>query len=427
MLAEVNISWDLLAMAVLLAAAGLTSEAETAFFTLSRGQLHQMRHSSHRRERLVASLMRRPGRVLNTLLLANLLMTVAYAAVGALVTMEMDRRGAAGWLMAASTLGPLIVLILFAELLPKLLAYTSARRWARLSVVPVNVLVKVLAPALWLMDHGLVGPITRVLAPRRQAREITADELAALLDLSVKRGIIAHDANVLLQEIVELTQLRVSDIMVPRVDMVAYDINEPPEGLAELFRTSHLRKIPVYDGQPDRVLGVIYGKTLLLNPGKPLREMVVKLPFVPEAANVEKLLIQLRVTKKQMALVVDEFGGLAGIVTLQDIVEEIVGDIRERDEGAPPPVRRVSDDLYIIDGNVSIHDWSEAFRIDLPPGRVTTVGGFVISLLGRIPREGDTVRYRNLSLTVLSLRGRRIHEIQVQLLVPEQARRGGQA
>jgi putative hemolysin len=150
---------------------------------------------------------------------------------------------------------------------------------------------------------------------------------------------------------------------------------------------------------------------------------------VPETANVERLLIQLRVTRKQMAIVVDEFGGVAGLVTLQDIVEQIVGDIYDaRDAQARPAVRRVSERAYIIDGNLSIHDWTEAFRMDLPPGRVTTVGGFVTSLLGRIPKESEQVRYRNLRITVLSLRGRRIGELQVELVATGDSRRaeGGQ-
>jgi CBS domain containing-hemolysin-like protein len=424
-----NIPLDLLAMALLLLAAALVAGTETALFNLSRGQLYQMRHSADRTDRLVPALMRYPRRVLNTLLLANLLISVAFAALGAVVTLDLGRRGAPGWQLAAASVGPLVVLILFGEVMPKLLAFATAARWAALSVRAMGVVGRVLSPALWLMDQMLVGPMTRLLAPRRAPRDITVRELAALLDLSARRGIIAHDANVLLQEIVDLTQLRVSDIMVPRVDMVAYDVNDPPAGLVELFRKSHLRKMPAYDGQPDRVLGVIYGKTLLLNPGKPLRELVVKLPFVPETANVERLLIQLRVTRKQMAIVVDEFGGVAGLVTLQDIVEQIVGDIYDaRDAQARPAVQRVSERVCVIDGNLSIHDWAEAFRMDLPPGRVTTVGGFVTSLLGRIPKEGDQVRYRNLRITVLSLRGRRIGELQVELVSMGDSRRaeGGQ-
>ena len=417
MLAQTNISLDLLAMALLLLGAALVAGTETALFNLSRGQLYQMRHSADRSARLVPALMRYPRRVLNTLLLANLMVSVAFAALGAVVTLDLGRRGAPAWQLAAASVGPLVVLILFGEVMPKLLAYAAAPRWAALSVRAMGVIGRVLSPVLWVMDQTLVGPMTRLLAPRRAPRDITVRELAALLDLSARRGIIAHDANVLLQEIVDLTQLRVSDIMVPRVDMVAYDINDPTAGLVELFRKSHLRKIPVYDGQPDRILGVIYGRTLLLNPSKPLRELVVKLPFVPESANVERLLIQLRVTRKQMAIVVDEFGGVAGIVTLQDIVEQIVGDIDDaRDGQVRPAVQRVSERVYVIDGNVSIHEWAEAFRMDLPPGRVTTVGGFVTSLLGRIPKEGEQVRYRNLRITVLSLRGRRVHELQVELV-----------
>jgi len=187
--------------------------------------------------------------------------------------------------------------------------------------------------------------------------------------------------------------------------------------LIERFRQSHLRKIPVYDAQPDRILGVIYGRTLLLNPERSLRDLVVKVPFVPEAAKVERLLIQFRVTRRQMAVVVDEFGGVAGLVTLQDIVEQIVGDIRDsRDVETAPAVQRQGERLYVIDGNLSIHDWVETFHMELSSVRITTIGGFVTSLLGRIPREGDQARYRNVLFKVLSLRGRRIHQLQVELV-----------
>lgn len=409
--------WDLLAMGLLLVLSGLISGTETALFNLSRGQLYRMRQSSGNSARRVAALMHRPQSILNTLLLANLLVNIPFASLGSVLALDAERQNShvSHWSLAAITLVPLIALILLGEVMPKLLAFVSAQHWATAAARPLAMLEQILRPVLWVLDSFVIGPITRIVAPRRVHADITADDLNDLLGLSARRGLIGHDASALLQEIVELTELRVGDIMVPRVEMIAWDINDPPQGLVELFRTSHLRKIPVYDGQPDKILGVIYGKELLLNPGKGLGEMIAHVPFVPEAAKIERVLIQFRVTRRQMAFVVDEFGGVAGLVTLQDIVEEIVGDIPDVRDDAEGAVQRQGDRKFLIDGLLHIHEWADAFHIDLSAGRISTIGGFVTSLMGRMPHEGDQVRYRNLLFTVQSMRGRRIGKLLVEL------------
>jgi len=407
--------FDLLAMLVALLLAAFINGTEAAMFSLSPGQLYRMRQSNLRPARIVGKLLQSPRRTLNTLLLANLLMTTAIAALTALIVIDLDGQAQHALAWGASIV-PLVALILLGEMAPKMLGYIVPVAWSTLAAYGVLLLAKVLAPVLWLLEKSLVNPLTRILAPRATSPNITSDELAALLDLSARRGIIAHDASQLLQEIVQLTDLRVSDIMVPRVDMIAYDIHDSREGLVELFRSSHLRKIPVYDDQPDRILGVIYGKDLLLNHDKPLGEMVVKVPFVPETGSVERLLVQFRVTRKQMAIVVDEFGGVAGLVTLKDIVEEIVGDIPTATDGeALPPVQRMGPNQYLIDGDLPIHDLADALGIDLTTARISTVGGFMISLLGRLPKPGDEATYRNLRLVVVSTRRRRIDKLRLEL------------
>jgi len=258
----------------------------------------------------------------------------------------------------------------------------------------------------------------RILAPRSAGQtQITAKELTSVLDLSARRGIIGHDANALLQEIIELTDLRVSDIMVPRVDMIAYDVDSPPAGLLDLFRRSGLRRIPVYERDIDHVLGLVHAKRLLLQPEGPLRDLVAPVLFVPEAANVERLLIQLRTQRAQTAFVVDEYGGTAGLVTLQDVLEEIVGDIPEPGEGdREPAVRQVGPRAYLLNADLAIHEWADAFRMDLSGRRISTVGGFVVSRLGRIARVGDVVTYRNLRFRVESMRRSRIGQLRLELM-----------
>ncbi len=410
-------AWKLVLLAGLLVASAFFSGTETSLFSLSRLQLYRLRHG-RRSGKIASKLMSRPRRVLNTLLLGNMLVNVAYTGIAAVMILDLRRAGLAGWAVAAASLGSLIVLILFGEVTPKMLAIAVGTRWVPPAAAALAVVERATAPVLYVLEKAIVGPLGRLVAPARpSAVDITAEELAALLDLSAKRGIIDRDVNALLQEIVALTDLNVADIMVPRVDMLAYDVDGPRQGLAKVFTETHLRKIPVYETDIDHVLGVIHAKRLLMDPQTPVRELVAEVPFVPEAGNVERLLLQFRVTGTQMAIVVDEYGGTAGLVTLEDVVEEIVGDIPDPHEAvAGPAVQRVGENEYLLNGNLAIHEWVDAFKIDLSGGRISTIGGFVTSLLGRIPRESDTVSYRNLRFTVEAMRRRRIEKLRLQLV-----------
>jgi putative hemolysin len=402
---------------VLLCSSGFLSGSETALFSLSRAQLYRFRHGKGA-GRLAAALMDKPRRLLNTLLLGNTLVNTAYAAVSAVAIIELGRAGAPGWFIAAAPIVSLLVLILVGEVTPKMLAFAAGVRLAPISATVLVALERLFGPILWLLEMVLVVPLTRILAPRPSGRaDISVKELAVLLDLSARRGLIAHDANALLQEIIGLTEIKVSEIMVPRVDVTAYDVEGPPAGLVKLLAATRHRKIPVYERDMDHVLGAVHAKRLLLEPTAPLRTLVAKLPFVPATANLERLLILFRVTRTQMAIVVDEYGGTAGLVTLEDVLEEIVGDIAESHEvRRGPAVEKVSQEEYVVDGDLAIHEWGEAFGIDLSGRRISTIGGFVTSLLGRIPHPGDTARYRNLEFTVESLRRRRADKLRIRLL-----------
>lgn len=406
---------QLLAMAVLLAASGFFSGTETALFSLTRGQLYRLKNSRGA-GKLAADLMANTPRTLNTLLLGNLLVNVAYASLSA--AMVLGLRADPAWLAPAVSLAPLLVLILFGEVAPKMVAHALGEKWALFAAPAVAVIGTLLAGPLWVLGRLLVGPMTRILAPRGAGQtHIANDELASVLALSAKRGIISHDANALLQEIVELTDLKVADVMVPRVDMVAYDVDASRAGLVDLFARTRLRRIPVYSGDADHIVGMIHAKRLLLRAEAPLAELVVPVVFVPEAGNVERLLMQFRVRQVQIAIVVDEYGGTAGLVALEDVLEEIVGDIPDPDQGEEdPPVRQLGDKQYVINADLAIHEWADAFKIDLAHRRISTIGGFVTAQLGRIPHVGDETTYRNLHFRVETMRRRRITTLRLDLL-----------
>jgi len=193
-------------------------------------------------------------------------------------------------------------------------------------------------------------------------------------------------------------------------------VDAAPAGLLELFARTRLRRIPVYEGDVDHVLGLVHAKRLLFQPDGPLRDLVAETFFVPEAGNLERLLMQFRMKRSQTAIVVDEYGGTAGLVTMQDVLEEIVGDLPEpEDIGQTPPVEKTGPRSYRIRGGLAIHDWADAFKMDLAGKRISTVGGFVTAQLGRIARVGDTAKYRNLRFTVESMRGSRIGKLLLEL------------
>ncbi|MFP4106543.1 MAG: hemolysin family protein [Phycisphaerae bacterium] len=409
--------WALVTMVILLMLSAFFSGTETALFQLSRGQLYRLT-ATGAKGRLVGRLMSQPQRVLSTILMGNLIVNVAYSAEAAAIIFQLEDEGLAGWAVLVASLVPLLVLILLGEVTPKVLATSIGERWSVLAAPVIAFLMRILRPLLWVLEKGIIAPSTTIIAPRRAGeKDINADELAALLDISAKRGLIDHDVNAMLQEIVELSQVRVEEIMIPRVEVVGFDINQPREKLLELFSQTHLRKLPVYDDDIDNLLGIIHARSVLLNPNADLKSVIRKVSFVPESAALDKVLMQFRVARKQIAMVVDEYGGIAGLITLEDIVEEIVGEISESGEiERGPAVQKLSRTEYLVDGGLSIREWSEAFGRDLTDERISTIGGFVMFLLGRMPKVGDTVGYHNLRFIVLSVRRRRIDKVRIELV-----------
>ncbi|RKY28155.1 MAG: hypothetical protein DRP83_01195 [Planctomycetota bacterium] len=410
--------WTFVSMGLLLVASAFFSGSETALFCLSAAHRDSLARSNNVFSRLAVQLRRRPRRLLNTLLLGNMTVNVAFSATAAVMVLELQRSGAASWILIAASAGPLLTVILLGEVIPKMLAYSAAPQWSTLAAGPVWASQKLLVPALWVLETLLVGPIAKIVAPRPEQTDIlSAEELAAMMKLSARAGIIDRNAGELLQEIMGLTDIKACDVMVPRVDMVACDIDDDPANLARLFRKTRLRKVPVFEKDLDNILGVVHAKHLLLRPGAPLRELLQPVSFIPASANLDRVLSQLRATGKQLAIVVDEYGGSAGLITLKDVLEEIVGEIPQPGQAQlDEPVKHIRQNEYIISGDLSVHDWAEVFNIDLSHHRISTVGGLVAWQLGRIPQMGDTGRLGNLQFTVEQVAGRRVGAVRLKLL-----------
>jgi len=420
-----------IAMAILLASSGFFSGAETALFNLSRDQLRRFRASRSPFHALAARLMDDPRRLLVTVLFGNNVVNTALFALGVVLLHSIadEYPQYVGEWSAIIGVGLPLVLIVFGEVMPKSVGAVMPEILAPLVSVPLAALEYLVYPVRVLLVGALVVPLERLITGRRpqETALLTTGELQAIVEVAAREKVVSSDESDMLTDILELGERRVREVMTPRVEIVGCDLATPTRVALIVFRRSRTTKILAYEGNMDNVVGVVYAKTALLNPDRPLWELVRPVYYVPETKTVESLLKDFRARRIQFAVVVDEYGGLAGLVTLEDCLEEIVGEIEdETDRPAVEPVQRVSDTEYLVAGNLSVRGWEDAFDIDLPAGRAryTTVAGFVTWLLGRLPKPGDVARWRNLEFVVEEVRHRRVTRVRLRLVGAPEAPAG---
>jgi CBS domain containing-hemolysin-like protein len=243
--------------------------------------------------------------------------------------------------------------------------------------------------------------------------------------MSQRRRVIDADENAMLTGVVQLNELKVRDIMVPRVDMIASELQDDPDDLRRIMGERHLPKLPVYDGDMDHIIGLVYAKDLFLDPDSEIEDILRPVRFIPEVVTLTQALHHFQQTRSQLAIVVDEHGGVVGLVTLEDVAEEIVGELTEPEAGEQEPDwERLGPDRFRVSGQLSIRDWAEQFHVSQFDPRVSTLGGYIVARLGHIPDVGDQVRIGNLQLTVETLHKRRVERVVVELVSQPPASNG---
>lgn len=400
-------------MLVLMVCSAFFSGAETAFFNLSRRQIRLFDSSKHRLQKLAASLLKKPGRLLNCLLFGNMTVNVLFYAVASILTIRL-RLDYGNLAAAAAAVSSFAGLVLFGEILPKSIAYANSKSLSMVAAVPAFLCLQVFAPLEFVFKFFVLEPtLLLLLGPARHPKTITIGEFRSLINAIRKQGLITADENKLFAEIMELGLLKVRHVMRPRVDMVACAVTDSSKVARERMEKHHLTKLPVYVRTIDNVIGLAHLRQILLRPEAPLDKIVHEVQFVPEQKTVESLLEFFRRSRTDTAIVVDEYGGIAGWVCLEDIAEELVGQI----EPASPikPIEQIGPFEYRLAGNLAIHDWADVFGIDPSETQQVTVGGLVTALLGKVPRPGDVAGMKNLKFTVEKVRKHRIETLILSL------------
>lgn len=443
----------LILLGFLLVLSALFSGSETVLFSLTKHDRTRMKKSGNRLEVLAASLLENPRSLITTLMIGNQGCNILFFVIstvlltGGASAAAADEGGRTWGEKAAiaffAILPPLLVTYV-SDVFPKVIGALNNVRIAPLIALPIATLVRFLYPVSYTIDILFMRPMHRIVSGGRSERveDFSTGELRELLEMSEERGVIDVSENELLQEVVRIGDLRVRDVMTPRVDLLAYNIKDPPEKLLEMFAQSHLAKLPVYEGQIDNVLGLVYAKEFFLAATDAsvnaasggvnridVRKMLRPAQFVPDVLTLDRLITRFRQTRTQIAVAVDEFGAAVGVVALEDVVEQMVGEIYEPHDRPEQAIQKTGADEYRVPGDLSVADWSEAFGIlrmgRLEGAHISTVAGLLASVLKRVPRAGDQVRFGHLLMTVERMRGRRVDAVKLKLVdSPEVEERG---
>jgi putative hemolysin len=409
---------------------GLLAGMRAAFASARRGRLRQMADEGVPRAALALRLAEDSSRMLGTLYLGKAFLAALAAAVAALTLVTPLARALTDggiprpWADGAALLvvvGGLSALILVVgRLAPEGIAAAQPEHWA----VRFAGLLRVLAAVLWPPVRLLVWVGNRLAAPfggvpLTGTALVTEEEIRTLVDAGEEEGVIEEEEKEMIYSIFELGETMAREVMVPRIDIVAVDVQTPPEEVVRVIAETGHSRIPVYEGTVDAILGLVYAKDLLLHlqcdgSRRPLREMLRPAYFVPETKKVDDLLREMQQRRIHMAIVVDEYGGTAGLVTVEDILEEIVGEIQDEYDAEEPSFEQVGEGEYILDARMNLDDVNDLLGADLPTETADTLGGLIYDALGRVPVPGDQLEVGRWQIEVLTVSGRRIRRVQMK-------------
>ncbi|MBI4492594.1 MAG: HlyC/CorC family transporter [Chloroflexi bacterium] len=420
------VSLALFALSSLFAA--YVSAAQATLHWLNRGRLWQLLPEGAAGARPAQRVVEQPGALLATGLVVRTLALAGAGASGLLVVL--DQWSAAPWAGVAAALLLLLALVLL-QLLGQALALSRPERSATLVVGPLRVLGLLLWP-LVALPTAVQRLALRALGLSEAAEPTEAEEeLRLLVEAAKENGGLEAEEREMIHGIVELSQRPVREIMVPRIDVVALDQRATVREALDRITASGHSRLPLYDGSVDNVVGIVVAKDLLkhLSTGSldsPVEPLARPAYFVPETKKIDELLRELRQQRVQMAIVVDEYGGTAGLITVEDMVEEIVGEIRDEYDVEEALFERVSEHEAIFDARMNVRDVGDVLNInlegELEEHEYDTLGGLVYERLGRVPAEGDEVQVNGCLISVLATEGHRIKKVKVTVgAEPEQA------
>lgn len=404
----------LIIMFVCLTFSAYFSATETAFSSMNKTKVKTLAENGNKRAALTLKLSEKYDKLISTILIGNNIVNILLASLGTILfTRELGDAGA-----TVSTVVCTIVVLIFGEISPKSIAKDCAEKFAMFSAPIIRVLIWIFLPLNYLFSlwKKLLNKIFRLQPDNKMSQE----ELLMLVDEVRKDGSIDKNESDLLKNAIEFTEQEAKDILVHRVELAALPIDCKKSEIAEMFRETKFSRLLIYKDTIDNILGTVHQKDFYVGngiTGKSVEDILSPVIFVTEDESISKLLKKLQKAKTHMAVVVDEYGGTLGIVTMEDILEELVGEIWDEHDELETDVTKESTDTYTVDGGMSFDDFKKTFRIK-GDSEMISVGGWVTEQLDGTPEAGDSFTYGNLNIKVLNVDEHRITEVEVKVSDP---------
>ena len=396
------------------------ASSETAFISLQRLRLRHLARTDHADSdaaKQVATMTEKPERLLTTVLLGNNLVNTAAAA---LATILIASKLTEGQTVLVTTAGVTVMLLVFGEVFPKIVATRYGERLAFIYVKPMRILILILSPIatvfVWIADKfaRLVGatPVPKVLTSEAEIR--------TAVSLGVEEGTLMESEADMVEGVFRFGDRHVSELMVPRPGITWVEKGTTLREFLSIYAQTPYSRFPVYENTRDNVIGVLWIKDVLMAQARgtiqensPVDALARPAYFVPEGKHVAALFAELQKSGGHITIVVDEFGGVSGVVTMEKLLEEIVGELRDELTRSGKSFETVGENSFQVDGGMKIEDANEQLELGLPKGPYETVAGFVLDLLGRIPKEGEQLRHDKLKMVITEVKGVKIERILV--------------
>ena len=404
------------AMVICVILSGYFSATETAFSSVNKTRLKAMAEKGDKKADLALRLAEDYDKLISTILIGNNVVNIALASIGTLFFVDLLGDNGA----TVSTAVITVVVLIFGEITPKSIAKDYPEKFAMFSAPIINLLIVLLTPLNFLF--GLWKKLVGMIVKGEEDAGMSQEELLLLVDEVQQDGAIDESEGELLRNAIEFGDLEARDILTHRVDLEAVPIDATKEAVAALFTESRFSRLLVYEDSIDKIVGVIHQKDFYTGTGivdAPLKEIMTEPLYIHQTEKVDDLLQLLRTNKSHMAIVIDEYGGTMGIVTMEDILEELVGEIWDEHDEIEEPIQKINDRTYILDGSVTLDDFCDHFDVKSDSDSVS-LGGWVMDQMECIPDEGDSFQYENLTVTVSKTDDHRVEEVTVTVNTPEE-------
>ena len=404
------------AMVICVILSGYFSATETAFSSVNKTRLKAMAEKGDHKAELALRLAEDYDKLISTILIGNNVVNIALASIGTLFFVNLLGDNGA----TVSTAVITVVVLIFGEITPKSIAKDYPEKFAMFSAPLINMLIVLLTPLNFVF--GLWKKLVGMIFKGEQDAGMSQEELLLLVDEVQQDGAIDESEGELLRNAIEFGDLEARDILTHRVDLEAVPTDATKEEVAALFTESRFSRLLVYEDSIDKIVGVIHQKDFYTGTGivdAPLKEIMTEPLYIHQTEKVDDLLQLLRTNKSHMAIVIDEYGGTMGIVTMEDILEELVGEIWDEHDEIEEPIQKIDDTTYILDGSVTLDDFCDHFDVKSDSHSVS-LGGWVMDQMECIPDEGDSFEFENLTITVSKTDDHRVEEITVTVNTPEE-------